>query len=432
MDREPQSSGYVSSWYDPFLLCAVIIAAYCVLAPLPVSTVQVSLLIVFVEIAVMGLVEWHRAPRRTVEYSLREVFPNATVSWLGTMGGLALVIFGWNMLAVYQLPFYTPLFQVLPLFLVGAPVVSGLFILAANCAMGPSTHGGYHLGLAMLGRIREADPRLIRDYLLMWFVRGFFLPLNLCTLVWTINSFRGRELIVLQGSWVSAEYYLLVMMYAIIIAAIVPGYVFGSRLIRTETTAVSHSWFAWVFTLACYPPFEAAYGVYWFNFNPTPADPAWLQPWALHLLSVPFLLMSVGALIVFCGLMHLWGEAQFGLRSSNLGNRGIIKTGPYHFTKHPVYIAKCAAWFLIWMPFLSGTNIFDDIRLTILWMGVCAIYMSRALAEEQLLASDPNYAAYALRVDECGLFRKLGEYVPPLRFSWRQAYWTRSVLHDSA
>ncbi len=427
MSTVPHLPRTVSSWWDPFLIGIIAVVAYIVLSPLSISTTTLSVLVVAAIIAVMAPIEWLRTPKHTISYSLAETFPRTFVSWLGTLGGFGLVLIGWSTLTEYRRTNYLPLFHVLPLFLLLTPVVSLVCIIAADRIFGSSLRGGYQLGLVMIGRIREVDWYALRDYLLMWFIRGFFLATNFCTLVWTIGSFRGQELSVLGGSWIESEYYLLIMLYAVIIAAVIPGYLFGSRLIGTETKAVSHSGFGWMATLACYSPFFVAFGTRWFNFDPITPDPVWAQPWVLHSLGSPLLAASIGAFIFLFGFIHFWGEAQFGLRSSILSNRGIITTGPYRFTKHPVYAAKCMAWLLIWMPFLSGIDMLDGIRLTLLWVGVCSLFFVRALTEEQLLSADPVYVAYALWIDEHGIFKELGRRIPPMSFAWRLKYWQRTA-----
>ena len=423
--RLPES---VSKWMDPFVLCAVVLGVYAVVSPLAVSTLTLSITIVIAAIVVMGLLEWFRSTKPAIKYSLRDSLPYAFITWLGTLGGLAIVVLAWGTLTEYQSAYYGAFFQTLPLIIVFAPVVSALFILAAYRVRGPSIHGGYQLGLVLIGRMREVDWYLLRDDLLSWFIRGFFLPINFCELVLSIDAFRGQEFSLLNGSWVAGEYYLLLMIYALIVATVTPGYLFGSRLINTETKAISSSWFAWTVTLACYSPFEAVFFLNLFDYNPSSPDPSWMQPWVTHMGNIPFLLGIVGSAILLFSLVHLWAEAQFGIRSSNLSNRGIITTGAYRFCKHPVYFTKCAVWFLIWMPFLSGVNIVDDVRLTVLWLCVCGLYMLRCLAEEKLLADDPAYVAYALWMDEHGSLKGLGKMFPPLCFSWRLAYWQKSAI----
>lgn len=420
--RLPES---VSTWADPFILCAVIVLSYFYFSPLSISTLQLSVYIIAIATAVMVALEWRHAPKHAQNHSTREIFAHAATSWLGLIIGFGIVLLAWFTLAEYQGSYYVPFFQALPILLIATPVLGALAVFGAERFLGPSAHGGYQLGLLALGRRHEVDWRILRDDLLAWFVRGFFLPLNFSSLVLLIASFRGHELALLSGSWVQSEYVIITMVYAIIAAAVTPGYVFGWRLIRTHTTAVSHSSFAWTVTLACYLPFGPAF-VHWFNYIPSAPSPEWLQPWAVHLQSSPILMVGVGGAIILLLLIHLWGEAQFGLRSSNLSNRGIITTGAYRFCKHPVYVSKCIAWFFIWMPFVSGANILDDVRLTVLFAFACAIYAFRALVEEKLLSTDPDYVAYALWIDEHGIFKKVGHLVPPLSYRWRFARWQRT------
>ena len=414
----------VSRWKDPFILCAVIVLSYWAFSRLPISNTTLSLYIIGVSIAVMGTLERMRSSLHRASHSISATFPHAAISWLGTLVGLLAVLIAWESLATYRDSYYAPFFHVLPLFLISAVVVSGIYHMVIGPMFGHSIRGDYQLGLALLGR-KEVQWARVRDALLVWLLRGFFLPINFCELVDTINVFRGHGFLFLQGPWTSVEYYVLLIIYVIIIAAVVPGYIFGARLIGTETKEVSHSWFAWTVTLACYAPFETAFFKSWFNYNPSVANPVWFEPWVSHFQTTPVVLQTIGGLLVILSLVHLWGEAQFGLRSSNISNRGIITTGPYRFFKHPVYAAKCLVWLLIWLPFMSGISVVDDIRLTLLWACVCGIYALRALAEEKLLSDDPAYVAYALWMDEHGAAKDLGAMFPPLRFSWRLAYWQK-------
>jgi hypothetical protein len=61
--------------------------------------------------------------------------------------------------------------------------------------------------------------------------------------------------------------------------------------------------------------------------------------------------------------------------------------------------------------------------LGILFLINCGIFAGRALVEERLLASDPDYVRYALYMDERGVFSFVGKVFPFMRFSWRKKYW---------
>jgi hypothetical protein len=418
----PDRSRTVSTWADPFILCAVIVAVYLDLSPLKITTTVLAACIVAASMLAMGGLEWRRAQRFAGNYSLKGNLGHFVTAWLGTMVGLGLVTLAWCTLSEYRFSTYAPLWQMLPYVLAFSPIAAGIAIALGDHQFGASKRGGYQLGLIARGELSDIDWPLLRDDLLTWFIRGFFLPINFTTLVGSIDLFRGKEIAVLSGSFAYNEYYLLTMIYAVIIAAVTPGYLFGTRFIRTETKAVLSSFFGWTVTLMCYPPFWDA-TLHWFNYYAYTPNPDWMEPWANLLQNSPFWLATVGIAITIFSLIHLWGEAQFGIRSSNLSNRGIITVGPYRFSKHPVYIAKCFAWSLVWMPFAAGGNALEDVRLTALFLCVCVIFFLRSLAEEKLLSSDETYVAYALWIDEHGVFSYLGRLIPPLSFRWRLQYW---------
>jgi hypothetical protein len=119
--------------------------------------------------------------------------------------------------------------------------------------------------------------------------------------------------------------------------------------------------------------------------------------------------------------IHLWCDACFGLRFSNLTNRGIITNGCYRFCKHPAYVVKNIRWLLYYVPFASGG--LEGLRLSLLLMGVHLIYIVRSYAEERMLSHDPTYQAYGLWMDRRGWFAWLGRRIPFFRYEYRLNRW---------
>ena len=195
----------------------------------------------------------------------------------------------------------------------------------------------------------------------------------------------------IAGPWLHLQSSLLLIIQALLAAAIVPGYFFSARLIDTQIKKVEQSWFGWAVTLSCYPPLMMGVFGGWL-IDGIPGAPPW-KHWAENFPAVGY---AVGGFILFLEVIHYWGEAAFGLRASNLSNRGTITNGPYRFCKHPVYLVKCLAWLLFWMPFAAGDTAWDCLRLTLLWGGICGVYLMRAWVEERLLSDDPVYVDYAL------------------------------------
>lgn len=101
-----------------------------------------------------------------------------------------------------------------------------------------------------------------------------------------------------------------------------------------------------------------------------------------------------------------WTAASFGIRFSNLTNRGIITSGPYRFTKHPAYVSKNISWWLISIPFLSADgSAFTALQLCLGLAGINLICLLRAKTEERHLSQDPAYRAYAAYIRDHGIFR---------------------------
>ena len=69
--------------------------------------------------------------------------------------------------------------------------------------------------------------------------------------------------------------------------------------------------------------------------------------------------------------------------------------GPYYFTKHPAYVSKLCAFFLISLPWIDGRGTGQSLRNLFMLSGLCLVYWLRAKTEERNLASmDPAYAMY--------------------------------------
>lgn len=413
-------------WIDPAVSAGAALFAYILLRNLPVTNTVLALAVSLSVLAALAILEILRAPWRgslPPRKSRRTILRRAAIKWAGTMAASGILLAGWCLLPEYRHPAYAPLFEAMPYVLPALPFVCGAWLWFSEWRLGPREDSAWHLGLLACGQWRRTDRVLVRDGLFGWLVRGFFLPLNFCALATMLGALRGVETDALRAPWPQAQSMLLLMISALIAAAITPGYFFSARLLQTDIRKVEHSWFGWAVTLACYPPLMGAVFANWLNFYGTGLDSSGMGAWVTLLQGSPPALYVAGFLVLALELVHYWGEAVFGLRASNLSNRGIITNGPYRFCKHPVYLAKCVSWLLVWMPFAAGSTLWDDLRLTLLWLGVCGIYLMRAWVEERLLSDDPVYVEYGLWMDRHGLLAPLGQKLPFLSFEWRLNRW---------
>jgi protein-S-isoprenylcysteine O-methyltransferase Ste14 len=153
------------------------------------------------------------------------------------------------------------------------------------------------------------------------------------------------------------------------------GYLLESKYLKNEIKSVDPTFLGWLVCLWCYPPFNA------FSFKPfdfyiiriSLSNPAWLH------------------VIVLCVITCLWGifvwaSVALGFKASNLTNRGIVRSGPYRFARHPAYMAKLLIWIL------QGV-FFAQFGVLIL-LGFILIYVLRTWTEERHLSRDQDYIDY--------------------------------------
>jgi hypothetical protein len=335
------------------------------------------------------------------------------------------MLFFWWALQEYQRPQYASMFRTLPHAIPYVPVIVFLTHLFTEWRLGPSGGDGKDLGIFTLLRWKEVDYKGVREELLCWFIKGFFLIINYAELPKTLKIFRNKEEAIFSLPWVQMQPVIVTIIYGFIIASILPGYLFSAKIFGTHIRRIADSWFAFTVTIICYSPYAGGMVNRWFNYHPVSPDPDWMKPWVSHFNDNEMMLYILGGTILFFEFVHYWGEAIMGIRSSNLTNRGIVTSGPYRYCKHPVFASKCASWLIMWMPFASGDTVLECIRLMIAWCGICYVFAARCWAEERILAEDKDYVAYALWVDKNGLFSPISRFIPLLQFRWRLKRWIR-------
>lgn len=254
----------------------------------------------------------------------------------------------------------------------------------------------WRLGDALLVWRFPALDETIWEHLRQWTLKCFFIPF----LFWatSINLVALEKVARNQatiGDWfVVAHHFIFLLDVAIgCIGYFVTVRAFGSHIRSTNPY-----WRAWLACLVCYPPF-------WPVMYDAMLDYDRNGDWLAFMSGIggPAFYTWAGA-IVFLELVYVWATVIFGIRFSNLTNRGILTNGPYRWVKHPAYLAKNLSWWLWTLPFVPvagwGDAAWATAQLAILNM----IYFARARTEEWHLREDPAYVAYEAWMRDNDLF----------------------------
>lgn len=234
-------------------------------------------------------------------------------------------------------------------------------------------------------------------------IKAFFLPMMVtAAYVWVVRTDHTTA----QGGapwWFGlwfAVLYLIDTMFATI------GYMTTSKVVDANVRSSDSTWLGWISALSCYAPFSKYIAVLgltkyssdynWFNW--LSGSGVWFYVWAI--------------LILFFSTVYVWATIVFGLRFSNLTNRGVITTGPFRYSKHPAYISKNISWWMISIPFIPVLGAKTAILSCMSLLFVNFLYFVRAKTEERHLSQDEAYRVYAAWIAEHGLLaraaRKIG------------------------
>ncbi len=217
--------------------------------------------------------------------------------------------------------------------------------------------------------------------LLFLFVKMFYIPVMLSFTVYNWNLVKNTVAFVtgIKNMDIPLYYwYSLItsVLFFIDTSFFLFGYLIESKKLNNTVRSVDTSFVSWIFTLACYPPFNAITTDY-FPWNID--DEKLILPFTLN-----YILLIV-ALIAYA--IYVSATISLGSKCSNLTNRGTVKRGPYKFVRHPAYASKVFAWWILTIPVMNGITFFALIMWTI-------IYIVRAIKEEDHLLRDPEYQNY--------------------------------------
>ena len=246
--------------------------------------------------------------------------------------------------------------------------------------------------------LRQLRNHRVRTALLDLLVKAFFLPLMVTFLFIEAGNFAGHmiQLVDLghgEGGWhalftdpfFKTLYGILRdSLYVIDVSIGLLGYACSFWWLKNKSKSVESTFGGWLAALACYPPLTIlTTELFPFDRNPGPA-------WEIFQVAGVQNALLVVALVG--NAIYVWATLGFGLRFSNLTNRGIITRGPYRFVRHPAYAAKVVSWWCEAVP------VFGSVLQLFFFLGWVGIYFLRAVTEERHLKADPCYLAYCAAV----------------------------------
>ncbi|MGD1047092.1 MAG: isoprenylcysteine carboxyl methyltransferase [Bacteroidota bacterium] len=268
----------------------------------------------------------------------------------------------------------------------------------------------WHFGMIILGQWKKSDIKIVKQHILGWLVKLFFLPLMFSFLMNNINFIKTSDFSEAMNFFPSLFDHLQNLIFTVDLAFVSVGYLMTMKIFDSHIRTAEPTILGWIVALQCYQPFwdfsSSNYlhydnGFYWGNLFVYPE----------------FLYYFWGVSILILLFIYVWASITFGIRFSNLTNRGILTNGPYRFCMHPAYVSKNLSWWLISVPFISQASPWEAVRQSILLLCLNIIYTIRAITEERHLSQDPNYVKYGLAMNKLSIFRGLFGIFPFLKYN---------------
>jgi protein-S-isoprenylcysteine O-methyltransferase Ste14 len=332
-------------------------------------------------------IDWQAPPRPWRE--TRAISVAKLVGLYVTWGALACFycIGRWYWEGGYPFAMHVLAAAALPMLVAAVP-----YLLWLDRRLAEPRDGAWALGAWLLGG--PADWPAIAAHARAWAVKGFFLAFMLSIVPgnWT------ETLAATAADWrtdpVALAQLLIGIMFTVDVVFATAGYILTLRPLDSHIRSANPFLGGWLAALMCYPPFVLMADGGPLDYHQGTAD------WSDWLAGHPLLLTLAAFALVALTAVYAWATVAFGLRFSNLTNRGILTHGPYRWTKHPAYLSKNLFWWLATMPFLATTGLATDvIRNTAMLATTSAIYWWRARTEERHLMADPDYRLYAAWMD---------------------------------
>jgi len=248
---------------------------------------------------------------------------------------------------------------------------------------------------------RPSNWRPLREMLAGWTVKAFFLPLMTVYLSTNAAQLNASLSAALNAPFSLATFrFMYDLSFAMDLMFGTVGYLCTLRILDSHVRSAEPTTLGWLVALICYQPFWSLISSQYIRYEGS-------MFWDNWLISMPVLRIVWGSVIVALLLCYACATMSFGLRFSNLTNRGIITSGPYRLTKHPAYIAKNLSYWMVSVPFIEPLGWQVALMHCAALVAVNLVYFVRAKTEEKHLMNDPDYRAYAEWIARNGVFAKI-------------------------
>jgi len=275
------------------------------------------------------------------------------------------------------------------------------YILWIDRRLAEPRDGAYAFGQFLLN-LGPPDRAVLQEHLRSWGVKGFFTAFMISIVPGNFADVVRPALSEIFTNPVTLARWLISGMFLVDVAFATVGYLMTLRPLDAHIRTANPYAAGWMAALICYPPFLLMSDGGPLDYHPGTED------WTFWLNGHPVLLTVMAIVLVALTGIYAWATVAFGMRFSNLTNRGILTHGPYRWSKHPAYLAKNSFWWLATLPFLATTgNLTDMIRNSVILAMINGVYYWRARTEERHLMADPAYRDYAEWMDRNAPLPKL-------------------------
>ncbi len=339
-----------------------------------------------------------------LDFTIRRTpnFQRIATKLIGFYTILSLLALMYSIFPEYRGEFYVAYYELLS-FAVPIMVLTAIpYFSFLDCYLVNPEDSYWKLGMAILRKRDYSTENL--QLLLGWMVKAFFLPLMFVYFKNDTHFLFNFDLKNILSSFTNSFDFLLRFFFCIDLLYVCIGYMCTLRILDTHIRSTEPTFLGWGIALFCYQPFWSFFSNNYLSYSDD-------RQWTYWLEGTPFYAAWGICILSLIGI-YIWATLAFGIRFSNLTNRGIITNGPYRFTKHPAYLSKNLAWWLISMPFMISTSFQDSFRHCILLFALNMVYFIRAKTEERHLGTDPAYQEYANYIRQHGIFARTHASVP--------------------